>query len=283
MSIAGGVDLSLQRGKSVRCETIQIFIKSNVQWRMIPLREGEKERFFAARRSSGIDPVFAHTSYLINLASANRSTRMRSITSLKREILRADELSLPYLVLHPGSHGGKGEEEGIRKITDGLDEVFYSTGVSGVRVLLETTAGQKNSVGGRFEQLAAIIASSGHRRLLGVCFDTCHVFVAGYDIRTAAGYRKVMKEFDRTIGLKKIKAVHLNDAKAPLGSRLDRHEQIGRGTLGMEAFRLILNDKRLSRVPMVLETPKGKEMREDRRNLAVLRALRGRKTVARGS
>jgi deoxyribonuclease-4 len=259
MSIAGGVDQAVLRGKKLHCETIQIFVKSNVQWRMRLLRHGERERFLAARRECGIEPIFAHCSYLINLASANRTVRLKSIATLKAEIRRSADLRLPFIVVHPGSHGGRGEREGIGKIVDALDEILEETRGLAVRILLETTA--------------EIIAAAAQPRRLGVCFDTCHVFAAGYDIRTEKGYGKVMEELDKVLGLGRVKACHLNDCKGALGSHLDRHEHIGKGRLGKKVFALLLNDKRLGGLPMVLETPKGKEMKEDRRNLRVLRSL----------
>jgi deoxyribonuclease-4 len=273
MSIAGGVDQAVLRGKKLHCETIQIFVKSNVQWRMRLLRQGERERFLAARRECGIEPIFAHCSYLINLASANRTVRLKSIATLKAEIRRSADLRLPFIVVHPGSHGGRGEREGIGKIVDALDEILEETRGLAVHILLETMAGQGSSLGYRFDHLAEIIAAAAQPRRLGVCFDTCHVFAAGYDIRTEKGYGKVMEELDKVLGLGRVKACHLNDCKGALGSHLDRHEHIGKGRLGKKVFALLLNDKRLGGLPMVLETPKGKEMKEDRRNLRVLRSL----------
>ena len=277
MSIAGGVDQALIRGRELRCEAIQIFVKSNVQWRMPPLRLDEARRFGEARREGGIGIVFAHSSYLINLASADPRVRRRSIASLEEEVRRSSALGLPFIVLHPGAHGGAGEREGIRKIAEGLDEAFAPVPGGGVKILLETTAGHGTSIGGRFEQLAEIIAASSRPGRLGVCFDTCHVFAAGYDLRSRKGYARAMEEFDRAVGLRRIKAFHLNDCKGTLGSRLDRHTHIGKGHLGLIPFSLLLNDRRFAGLPMVLETPKGKGTALDRRNLAVLRGLiRGR-------
>ncbi len=273
MSIAGGVDQAVLRGKRLRCETIQIFVKSNVQWKMLPLRDGELKRFFSLRQKSGIKPVFAHSSYLINLASADRNVRRRSISSLRAELHRSAKLRLPFIVLHPGSHGGRGEKDGLEKIVDGLDEVLSATAGSKVKILLETTAGQGNSLGHRFEHLARIMEAVEQSVQLGVCFDTCHVFAAGYDIRTEGGYEAVMEEFDQIIGLKKLKAFHVNDCKGGLGSRLDRHEHIGKGRLGLGVFKRILNDTRFRGLPMVLETPKGRKMIDDRRNLYILAHL----------
>ena len=273
VSIAGGVGQALRSGAELRCEAVQIFVKSNVQWRMPPLRREERVDFLSARRRLGI-LVFAHSSYLINLASADVRVRRRSIGSLGAELRRCAALGLPFIVLHPGAHGGAGPKEGIRKIAAGLDEALDAAGTGGPKVLLETTAGQGTSVGGRFEELAEIIAASRRAERLGVCFDTCHVFAAGYDIRTPNGYARTMGEFDRLVGLRRLEAFHLNDCKGSLGARLDRHTHIGRGTVGLGAFRALLHDRRFEWLPMVLETPKGDGMAMDRRNLAVLRKLR---------
>lgn len=280
MSIAGGVEQAIVRGLRVGCDAVQIFVKSNVRWKMRPLAPGEGARFETARAASGIRALFAHSSYLINLASSDRAVRRRSVRSLAEELRRVTELNLPFIVLHPGSHGGAGIRAGIGRIVAGLDEALE--GVPGTaKVLLETTAGQGNSVGGRFEHLAEIAAGASLPHRLGVCLDTCHVFAAGYDIRDERGYARVTDEFDRTVGLRRILAFHLNDCRGGLGSRLDRHAHIGKGHLGLGAFRLLLNDARFAGLPMVLETPKGKEMREDARNLRVLRSLLARPSVRR--
>ncbi|MEI6632327.1 MAG: deoxyribonuclease IV [Chlamydiota bacterium] len=277
MSIAGGLGQALIRGRKLRCEAIQIFVKSTVRWRMPPLRPDEARRFGEARRESGVGIVFAHSSYLINLASSDPLLRKRSIASLEEEVRRSSALGLPFIVLHPGAHGGAGEREGIRKIADGLDEALAPVPGEGVKILLETTAGQGTSVGGRFEHLAEIIAASSRPGRLGVCFDTCHVFAAGYDLRSRKGYARAMEEFDRAVGLPGLKAFHLNDCRGPLGSHLDRHTHIGKGRLGLIPFSFLLNDRRFAGLPMVLETPKGRGAALDRRNLAVLRGLiRGR-------
>ncbi|MCX6354670.1 MAG: deoxyribonuclease IV [Candidatus Aureabacteria bacterium] len=273
MSISGGVDQALMRGQRLGCDTIQIFVKSNVQWKMLPLGRGEVKRFAAAKEASEIWPVFAHSSYLINLASSDRSVLAKSIRSLAEEMGRVADLGLPFIVLHPGSHGGRGIREGIAKASDGLDKVLAQFPRSRVKILLETTAGQGNSIGWRFEQIAEIIARVDRPERLGVCFDTCHVFAAGYDTRAHETYRRVMDEFDAVIGIRKIQAFHLNDSKGALGSHLDRHAHIGKGALGLGAFALLLRDPRFAGLPMVLETPKGEGTALDRRNLKTLRSL----------
>ncbi|MEJ2744087.1 MAG: deoxyribonuclease IV [bacterium] len=273
MSIAGGVDQAILSGNRLRCEAIQIFVKSNVQWAMRPLDPKERNRFTAALGASGIKLVFAHSSYLINPAAVDRGILKKSIASLREELRRAAELGLPFVVLHPGSHGGAGVREGIKKVATSLDKALAGLPDGSPKILLETTAGQGTSIGWRFEQLAEIMAAVERSKMLGVCFDTCHVFAAGYDIRTASGYKSVMREFDGIVGLKKIKAFHLNDCKSGFGLRVDRHEHIGRGAIGKKAFSLLLNDPRFKGMPMVLETPKGKEGIWDRRNLGLLRRM----------
>jgi deoxyribonuclease-4 len=271
--VAGGVHLAPVRGWEVGCATIQIFTGSNLQWRSRPLRPDEIRKFKINLALSGIAPAFAHTRYLINPASPDEITWRKSVDALVDEIARCDALGLPFLVMHPGSHMGAGERTGIARIAEALDAAFRRAPRSTVRVLLETTSGQGRSIGWRFEHIAAVIASTKDKSRLGVCFDTCHAFTAGYDIRTRPAYRATMREFDSVIGLERLLAFHFNDAKAPLGSRLDRHEHIGRGHLGADAFRFILRDERFRQMPKVLETPKGRGYYWDHRNLALLRRL----------
>ena len=273
MSIAGGVDQAVLRGRRLHCDAIQIFVKSNVQWAMRALDPKERDHFMAERRTSGIQSIFAHSSYLINPASSDRDVLKRSVSSLVEELRRAAELDLPFMVLHPGAHGGAGMREGIKKVAGSLDKALAGRPAGCPKILLETTAGQGTSLGWRFEQLAEIMAAVERPEMLGVCFDTCHVFSAGYDMRTSQGYESVMREFDGTVGLEKIKAFHLNDCKAKLGWRIDRHEHIGRGAIGRKAFSLLLNDPRFACMPMVLETPKGKGDIWDKRNLGLLRRM----------
>lgn len=273
MSIAGGVDKAVLRGASIGCETIQIFTKNTNQWRAKPLGPEEIARFQEARARTGIEPIFAHTSYLINLGSPQEELWEKSLASLLLEMERCAALGLPYLVMHPGAHLGAGEEAGLDRITRGLNEILARTEESGVMVLLEVTAGQGSNLGYRFEHLARLLEDSFYPERLGVCFDTCHAFAAGYDLRTPEAYAKTFDEFDRIIGIRQLKAVHLNDSRGELGSRLDRHEHIGLGRIGLEAFRLLLNDPRLRSLPMVLETPKGPDLKEDVQNLATLRSL----------
>lgn len=272
MYIGGGVDKALLRGKSIGCEAVQIFTKSPRQWRAKPLTAEEIARFREAQEETGIRMVFAHTSYLINLGVTNDELWFKSMASFIEEVERCAALGLPYLVTHPGSSTAE-EEEGLNRVRLALDEILKRTGDSGVMILLETTSGQGSNLGGRFEQLAWLIANSAYPDRLGVCFDTCHAFAAGYDFRTAKAFAATFTHFDTLIGLNRLKAVHLNDSRGDLGSRIDRHEHIGKGKLGLEAFRLLINEPRFREIPMVLETPKDPDLQEDMENLAVLRSL----------
>lgn len=274
MSIEGSVANALRRGASVGCETIQIFTKNSNRWEGRRPSPADREEFADLRRRLRIHPILAHTSYLINLASADPLIRRRSVLALVDEIERCEELELSCLVVHPGAHGGAGMEEGIAWIGQGLREAAGATAGARCRILLETTAGQGTSIGHRFEQLRSILDQPGAAPDLGVCLDTNHIFAAGYDIRTPETCGQTLAEFDRVIGLGRLAALHLNDSKRELGSRVDRHEHIGKGFLGREAFRLLLVDPRLAGLPAVLETPKNRECDEDRINLRLLRRLR---------
>ncbi len=273
MSIAGGVFNAFLHGKSVGCNTIQIFVKSNNQWRAKPLSDEEVEKYHQLQKETGIHPVVAHDSYLINAASQDKALFAKSREALKIEVERCQTLKIPYLVMHPGSHVGAGEKVGLATIARALNEIFDELGDQGTKIALETTAGQGSNLGYRFEQLADIMGQVKASGRLAVCMDTCHVFAAGYDIRTADGYKNVIAEFDRIVGLQHLAAIHFNDSKKGLGSRVDRHEHIGKGEVGQEAFGFFLNDARLGKVPKILETPKGPDYAEDKVNLKVLRSL----------
>jgi len=273
ISIAGGTDKAVLTAREVGCEALQIFVKSSNQWRAADFRAGEPERFRANLAVAGIDQVVAHDSYLINLCSPQDLLWSRSLDALLVELDRCETLGVPYLVTHPGAHTGAGEAAGLERLARALDRIHAERPRHRVRILLETTAGQGTSVGHRFEHHAEILRQIDDPYRVGVCLDTCHVFAAGYDLRTERAYRETLDRFAETIGLAKLRAIHLNDSKRELGSRVDRHEQIGKGKLGVEAFRLLLNDATLEGVPMILETPKGPDYAEDRINLALLRSL----------
>jgi deoxyribonuclease-4 len=273
MSIAGGVDRAIERGRAINCTAIQMFVKNNMQWFARPLRRDEVRAFCTHAQRHKLWSIFAHANYLINLAATNPQFHANSIRALSEELTRADQLELPFLVLHPGAHLGAGEEAGLNKVVASIDEVFRKLPKIKARIALETTAGQGSCLGYTFEQIAYITENVRQPQLLCVCLDTAHVFAAGYDIGSAGGVRNVFREFDRVIGLERLAAIHLNDSKTSRGSRVDRHEHIGQGKIGLDAFRFIMRDRRFRKIPKVLETPKGKEMREDVENLKTLRAL----------
>ncbi len=272
-SIAGGLHLCFERAHSVGCDAVQLFVKSNRAWAVKPLTEQEIVAFKAQACETGIWPALGHASYLLNLGSPDAELWEKSCRMLITEIERCEALGLPALVLHPGSHGGAGEEAGLTRIAQALSALHAATPGYRAQVLLETTAGQGNSLGGRFEHLAWLIEHTEQGERLGVCLDTCHIFAAGYELRTAAGYAETMAAFDALIGLARLRALHLNDCKGELGSGLDRHAHIGQGQIGLDGFRRILNDARLADLPGLLETPKDEDLHEDRENLAVLRSL----------
>ena len=273
MSIAGGVDKALLEGKKVDCDVIQIFTKSSRQWAAHPDSKEEIQNFLANQKETGIATVIAHDSYLLNLGSPDEKLRKRSVGGFIDEMERCETLSIPYLIAHPGAHTGAGEEEGIKTIARSLDDIHASCPGYNVRIALEITAGQGSNLGYRFEQIRDMIDATKESGRLRVCFDTEHAFAAGYDIRTREGYERTFGEFDEIIGLKRLAAFHLNDSKKEFHSRVDRHEHIGKGHIGVEAFRLLMNDERFWGIPMCLETPKGPDLKEDIENLTMLRSL----------
>ena len=273
MSIAGGVDKALLEGKKVDCDVIQIFTKSSRQWAAQPYSKEEIQNFLTNQKETGIITVIAHDSYLLNLGSPDEGLRKRSVRAFVDEMERCETLSIPYLIAHPGAHVGSGEEEGIKTIARSLDDIHASCPGYNVRIALEITAGQGSNLGYRFEQIRDMIDATKESDRLRVCFDTEHAFAAGYDIRTREGYERTFGEFDKVIGLKRLAAFHLNDSKKEFHSRVDRHEHIGKGHIGVEAFRLLMNDQRFWGIPMCLETPKGPDLKEDIENLTMLRSL----------
>ena len=256
MSIAGGLPRAVDRAKASRCEALQIFTKSAGQWRARPLPPDEIALFRRRVAETGIRPVVAHNSYLINVAAALPSLRDQSLASLREELDRAEALGLDGLVMHPGSYTSGTEKDGLRMIADALRRLLDERPDGRTKILLEHTAGQGTNLGHRFEHLAEIIDRLDGTPRVGVCLDTCHLLTAGYDICTPDGYRQTFEAFDRVVGLARIQAFHLNDSKKPCGSRVDRHEHIGKGCLGLDPFRWLLNDPRFRDLPMLLETPK---------------------------
>jgi deoxyribonuclease-4 len=273
MSIGGGVHTAIERGRSINCTAIQMFVKNNMQWFARPLTHDEIRAFVEHRQRGELLSIFAHANYLINLAATNPQFHANSMRSLSEELIRADQLELPFLVMHPGAHLGAGEDAGLEKIVASIDAIFRVIPNVKTRIALETTAGQGSCLGHRFEHIAYIIESVREPERLCVCIDTAHLFAAGYDLGTESGIKKTFREFDRTIGLRRLAAIHVNDSKTARGSRVDRHQHIGKGQIGLDAFRFIMRDRRFRKIPKVLETPKGKAMHEDIENLGRLRRL----------
>ena len=274
LSIAGGLENALYRAAALGCSALQIFTKNASTWKERNLKPAEIDRFETARTETGIRVIAAHTSYLINIASFDPKQQARSRAALEQELIRATALQISDVVLHPGSHMGFGETRGLEKAAGSINAVLSKQPRNAARLLLETTAGQGSSLGYRFEQIAALIHRIEDRSKIGVCLDTAHIFAAGYDIRSVSSYSDVMRQFDAAVGLQHLKLLHLNDSKKDLGMRVDRHEHIGEGFIGLDAFRLIMQDRRLAAIPKIIETPKNTAGRKwDRFNLDRLRAL----------
>lgn len=277
VSIAGGLHFAPHNGKAATCEVVQIFTRSRNQWRAKQLLTRDVEKFREAQEEAAVKVVCAHDSYLINLASPEKNLFRKSCNALLEEMKRCDLLGIPILVAHPGSHVGSGEARGLKRIAEALNRILDRAADGQVTICLETTAGQGTALGHRFEHLADILDQVENGDRLDVCLDTCHIFAAGYPIKTRADYRATMKAFDDVLGLERLRVIHMNDSKRGLGSRIDRHEHIGRGRIGKDPFGLFLNDRRLANVPKILETPKASPL-DDRRNLKRLRSLvKGRK------
>ena len=273
MSIGGGVHMAIERGCSINCTAIQIFVKNNMQWFARPLTREEIAAFLNHAQRGELLSIFAHANYLINLAATNRQFHANSLRALSEELIRADQLELPFLVLHPGAHLGAGEKAGLDKVIESINRVLARIPKVKTRIALETTAGQGSCLGHKFEHLAYILGRVREPERLCVCLDTAHVFAAGYDIGSESAVQKMFAQFHRTIGLDRLVAIHLNDSKTARGSRVDRHEHIGKGKIGLAAFRFVMRNRRFRKIPKVLETPKGKDLREDVENLRTLRIL----------
>jgi deoxyribonuclease-4 len=278
-SIAGGLVKAFERGHTATCDTVQIFTKSNRQWRAKPLSDEEiaawRERMDAEQASGGIFPVVAHASYLINIASPEEVTWQKSYDALKIEVERCEALGLPCLALHPGSYLKASEEAGLANVSRALSQLHLETPGFETMVCLEQMAGQGTNLGETFEQLAWLLENTDEGERLGICLDSCHLYAAGFDVRTPEGYAETMDAFDRIIGLEHLKMFHLNDSEHELGSGRDRHAHIGEGTIGLEGFRSFVNDSRLADLPGLLETDKSDDLHEDIENLARLRSLIG--------
>jgi deoxyribonuclease-4 len=273
VSIRGGVSMAIERARSIRCTAMQIFVKNNMQWFARPLSQQEIRSFLNHAQRSELLSVFAHANYLINLAATNAQFHANSIRALSEELIRADQLELPFLVLHPGAHLGAGEDAGLDKIVNSINEVFRKIPKVKTKIALEITAGQGSCIGHRFEHLAYIIENVRERERLAVCVDTAHLFAAGYDISSERSTRNTFREFDLVVGRDRLVAIHLNDSKTERGSRVDRHAHIGKGRIGLDAFRFIMRSPRFRKIPKVLETPKKENLAEDVMNLNTLRGL----------
>ena len=272
-STSGGVSKAVERAEKLGFTAMQIFTKNNNRWLAKPLDEKEICKFKLSLEHSNIKIVVAHDSYLINLCATNLVLLEKSRVAFIDELTRCEELGVPYLNFHPGSHTGRGEDEGLKVIAESINIAHDKTIDFNVSSMLEITAGQGTALGYKFEHIAKIIELVEHKERMSVCIDTAHLFAAGYDFRTRETYYKTMQDFDRIIGLNKLKCFHMNDSKKELGSRVDRHEHIGNGFIGIEGFKHIMNDEKLLFIPKILETPKGKDQLEDIENLEVLKSL----------
>lgn len=276
MSVAGGLENAFSAGSEVGCECLQIFVKNQRQWQAKPLTDDQIAAYQTAQQRTGLTPVVAHASYLLNLASPDKDKRQRSVTAMIDELQRCELLGVGGLVFHPGAHMDSDIDKGIARIAKSLNSVSKSTLGYKSLILLETTAGQGTSIGHRFEQIACIIGQTTSPDRLGVCLDTCHLFAAGYDFRTQEGYESMIENMDNTFGVSNIHCVHTNDSKRELSSRVDRHEHIGKGEIGNSGFAHFLNDPRFANIPFILETAKEKNGRGtemDKVNLKRLRSL----------
>jgi len=273
MSIAGGVENAVLRGQSVGCEAIAMFTKNNNQWKAKKLTQEDADKFNAALIETGIQPVVAHSSYLINLGSPDNVLWKKSTASMEDELARCELLGIPYLVVHPGSHKGKGVEYGLKRVAAAMDQIHAKHPNWRVMTLIEHTAGQGNHLCHLFEEIARVRELIAQKKRVGVCLDSCHLLAAGYDLRKPDTYADVFKKFSDLVGIEQVKAWHLNDSKTPLGSRVDRHDHIGKGKVGRAGFKNIMNDPRWDKLPGLLETPKDEDMKEDKVNLRVLRRL----------
>ena len=273
VSSAGGMAKALDRAESIECLAMQVFVKGNTRWQWPEPKPDDVAEFSRRIGESKVKAVVAHAIYLVNLCATNAEFARKSVEDMVDELTRCDLYGIPGVVMHPGSHCGAGLEAGIEQIAAALNVILERTPKGRSRILLETTAGQGSSVGSKLEHLAAIIRRVKRKERLGVCVDTCHLFASGYELRTREGYDAFWSEFDEFIGLDQLCAIHINDSKKGLGSHVDRHEHIGQGELRLEPFRMLVNDARFRHVPMILETEKDPDMKQDVENLAVLRGL----------
>lgn len=276
LSIAGGMHHAIEAARSLGFSALQVFVKNQRQWRAAPLKQEDVQAWFEARESVDLGPIVAHATYLVNLASADDGLWSKSIDGFTEELLRCDALDIAYLVVHPGAAGEQPVPQALARVADALNRIFEKHADLQVMPLLETTAGQGSSLGRSFAELGEILDQVTESERVGVCVDTCHVFAAGYDLRSDEGYAAMIAEAKKAVGLKRIRAWHLNDSKGDLGSHLDRHEHISHGKIGGAGFKRVLHDETFRGLPMVLETPKGEDDKGqdwDKRNVALLKRL----------
>lgn len=272
-SVAGGIHTAFARAASIGCTTMQVFVKNANQWYGKPPTDDDVLKYREAQAQCRVHPVIAHAAYLINLCAANPAVRKKSQEGFEDEVRRCERFGIKALVVHPGAHIGAGEDEGIKCIADSLNIVHERTNSFRALSALETTAGQGTTLGYKFEHLRRIIDLVEQKERMVVCIDTCHLFAAGYPVHTQKGWDATIREFDQVIGLDRLVAVHVNDSIKPFGSRRDRHEHIGKGVMGLEGFRALMNDTRLANIPKILETDKSEDLHEDVENMNVLRGL----------
>ncbi len=273
MSASGGVHTAVDRATSIGCTALQVFTKNNNQWNAKPLTDDDIQNYKRKIAEASIAPVVAHDSYLINLCATNPDILKKSRVALVDELTRCEQLGIQLLNFHPGAHGGAGEDEGVKKIIESLNIAHNETKEFKVLSVVEATAGQGTAIGYKFEHLEKIINGVEEPNRMAVCIDTCHIFAAGYELRTEEGYAKTFREFDDVVGLDRLAAFHVNDSKKGLGAHVDRHEHIGHGMIGIQGFAFLMNDKRFASIPKILETPKSEDLHEDVENMRELRGL----------
>lgn len=271
VSISGGVSLAPERAKTVNANCMQIFSKNQMQWKAKPLDLEEAEKFLENSKQFGIAETVIHDSYLINLASPDKALLKQSREAFLDEMVRAKHLGVRYLIFHPGSHMGSGEQVGLKRIAESMNWARAEFESGDVQLIIEITAGAGRILGQSFDQLAKIIDQLDDQKNTGICFDTCHAYAAGYDVKSKKGYEKTFAMMNDVLGLDRLKAMHINDSKGPMGSHMDRHEEIGKGLIGLEGFRNFMNDDRWDNLPMVLETPKAEK--GYKQELKLLRSL----------
>ncbi len=271
VSIAGGIFNAPLHGREIGCDVIQIFTKNQMQWKNPELNPQDIELFKSNKKKTGVIPVTVHSSYLVNIAGPDDGITVKSINNLSRELERAEALNIPFVVFHPGAHRGIGEKDALKNVTNNINKIFSESHSKLTFLLLETTAGEGTTIGYKFEHFRDVFDKLNNLSRVGVCIDTCHIFAAGYDIGSGKNYHNTIEEFDKILGLKFLKAFHLNDSKFPLGSRMDRHAEIGEGYIGLGGFRLLVNDERFKNLPGILEVPG--DIQGYKKNISILRGL----------